>query len=871
MKKVAGLLLLSCGFFVQAQTIVSWTEENGTLGLGYPVPIPVNTMDAFDGFRSYEGLFAKHQSMALNNPNITGHIVGQTHFNRDIWSYVLSDENNLTKYGVKEGAMLINGNIHAREWQSPEVLTGIIELLDENSQDLSLHQFLLENTTIVALPVNNVDGLLQTQRFPDQNWLNVLGDNRPRDGRMRRKNMLNVDENLSTQNDYLLGVDLNRNNNPFWATSNSSSPIMSELTYHGASAQSEPETRARLNAANLVDADQVRIYTDVHSFTMAHLSVQTNNQSRNILQARLLLDFTQHHRAFPASKNYVNDSSSGPGSGIGSTDEFFATVYEVPSWTLEIEPTFFGGGTDYGGFGRNIHDGFILPEAEITRVREQLAQSFMVVWYGQAGPPSITELKIVEKQTGAVVYDSGWDIQDNGVRQLLVDEIDSILPGEEYSLIVSFDKPMRIRDENGQTVHLQGQVTNPNVFPLNPNITANISGDFLDLDLSNGHWLNQKTADVFSYKYYKDDTYSVDFSIPVDVTIDEESRLSWSIDVADMILQKLDADPATVVTWADGQWQNYENSNGQLSISGGRDSSYSMPVAASSDHAFNPFIQPTGLYFDPLRNGEGFSYELLQNNLVWLQWFSYDDQGNQRWYSGLGEYHGNTIIVNNLSQASGGIFGAEFDPENITFETFGSVKIVFSGGEVIEPAIGVHQIARSAQVLFTDINGKKLRTDLQQISFVKGAINNLDFIFPTVVIEEPVGLITGSWYDPQRSGEGYIIEILEDERAILIWYSYDLTGQHMWLIDSTGIISTDGNDITLDFDNVQVTNGGIFGESFNPDEVNTLPWGTLHFELNCHGSGIVSYSSTIEGFGSGQYNISKLTNPLLRNFVCDVE
>ena len=40
----------------------------------------------------------------------------------------------------------------------------------------------------------------------------------PRDGRMRRKNMLGPDENLLTLDDHLLGVDLNRNNPPYWAS-----------------------------------------------------------------------------------------------------------------------------------------------------------------------------------------------------------------------------------------------------------------------------------------------------------------------------------------------------------------------------------------------------------------------------------------------------------------------------------------------------------------------------------------------------------------------------------------------------------------------------------------------------------------------------
>lgn len=862
MKNIICIIILLSSHHISAQNLVPWTEENGTLGLGYPVPMPVNTPEPFDGFRTYDGLFAKHQSMALNNPSITAHVVGKTHHNRDIWAYVLSDQDNKTKYGVKEGAMLVNGGIHAREWQSPEVLTGILETLHENAEDQSLHQYLLENTTIVTVPVNNVDGFLQTQRYPSQNWLN---QGQPRDGRMRRKNMLNVDEDLLTVADHLLGVDLNRNNAPFWSTSNSSSPDVTSIVHHGAFVHSEPETQARLNAAALIDRDQLRVYTDVHSFTTVHFSVRTDNGSTNILQSRLLQDFTTHHRAFPAAKNYIEQPDVA-GFGIGTTTEYFATEYEVPSWTLEIEPSN-AAGVEYGGFGNNGHDGFILPESEISRVREQLAETFMVTWYGQAGPPSVTSFVIIDKSTEAVIYDASWDIHNEDTRDLYSNQVEKLLPGSEYSLVIGFDKPMRVRNGDNEIVHLQGQVTNPVIFPLNPVIEANFDGATIDLNMSNGRWLNEKTASALSYQYYKDDTFTIDFTVPEDLEITEQAQLNWSVSAADMILQKLDADPSTVVTWADGTWANYENNSGLASITGGIDRSYSTELGQSRMHQFAPLVQSTGLYFDPERNGEGFSYELLDNNQVWLQWFTYDEQGQQRWLSGLGQYKGNVIVVDKLTQANGGVFGADFDADNIVFEDFGTIRIVFSGGDLRDEAIGIHEIDRTARVLFTDTDGKKLRTNLRRLSYVKGALND-DIVDTGDPINEADGLLTGSWYDPMRSGEGYIVEILTDGRAVLVWYTYDVDGNLMWLLDSNGTISQSDNEITLAFDNVVTTNGGMFGADFDPNNVNIIPWGTVQMQLNCSGNGVINYESSDNDFGTGQYTISRLTSPLLLNYTC---
>jgi hypothetical protein len=626
---ITGMLL--CSGLTVAQSIVPWTEQNGTLGLGYPVPIPVNTPEPFDGFRTYEGLFSKHQSMAMTNHLITGHVVGQTHYQRDIWAYVLSDADNTTRYGVKEGAMMANGGIHAREWQSPETLTQIITDFHENSDDASFYQYLLENATIITIPVNNVDGFLQTQRYPTENWYS--NNQGPRDGRMRRKNLLDTDEDLFTQGDHLNGVDLNRNNNPYWASSGSSSGNPQSIVYHGPLVQSEPETQARLNAAELIDADQLRIYTDVHSFSMVHFANRSFNTNLNTLQSRVLSDFTRHHQAYPAGKNYVDRSGfTTPGFGIGTTDEYFQLNYQIPSWTLEIEPSgtlnpdahpnLPGVGADYGGFANNGHDGFILPESEIKRVREQLAKSFMVIWYGQAGPPSISQLRIINLANNNIVYDAEWDITESGDRQLHQQYFDEITSGKDYALLLRFDKPMRWRDDDGNIAQLQGQLT-----PVTPVIRALHDDDDIELNLSNGRWVNTRDTGWESYGFYQDDTYVTEFNIDPAINAADDAQLTWEIITADMVGQNLDANPQSAVTWAGGQWQNYEDSDGAPSINGGFDTTISVLVSNQADD-FAPAFGGTALYYDPARDGEGFNIEAINNNQGFLlQWFTYDDQG----------------------------------------------------------------------------------------------------------------------------------------------------------------------------------------------------------------------------------------------------
>ncbi len=141
------LLLVATATGGAVVRIITWTEQPGsfdTLALGYPVPIPVETTQPFDGFRTYDALFARHQDLALSDDKISGEVVGTTAAGREIWAYLLSDADGLTLEGHAEPAMMINGGMHAREWQSPEVTTGMIERFAEFSDDRHLYQYLME-------------------------------------------------------------------------------------------------------------------------------------------------------------------------------------------------------------------------------------------------------------------------------------------------------------------------------------------------------------------------------------------------------------------------------------------------------------------------------------------------------------------------------------------------------------------------------------------------------------------------------------------------------------------------------------------------------------------------------------------------------
>ncbi|WP_251358976.1 M14 family zinc carboxypeptidase [Kangiella sp. TOML190] len=590
-----SLLALSTALlpFAASSEVLTYTEStnsNTEMAIGYPVPIPVDSMMAINGFRSYDSLKAHHQGLALLHPEMSSIKVGDTANGREILAYQFGDTNNTDADGLTEPAFLVNGTIHAREWQSPEVVTELIEQLMERKADQGMVQYLLENTNIVILPVLNIDGFLQTQRNP-VNVTNSPGTNanssandkfaQPRDGRMRRKNMPNVDEVLATENDRLNGVDLNRNSKHFFGVQPGNSDPLS-LLYGGTNPFSEPETQALLEAAKLAPESRLRFYQDTHSFSRVLFVPQPNNSRLNAITQNIATRFQNTTISQGANYFPVIDQV---GSGIATTADYFAYEYFIPTWTLEIEPPqgFQGepnGGAFYGGTGAS-HSGFIAPDSAIARIRDQLAPAQLLMFYHQAGPAYVKSVRIAD-ENDQLVYAADW--QTNGNSRSLSVSTDQVLSGgQQYRLWVQFSKPMRWRS-GGNIVQYPGQsVTLAPTISLTG--TANGSSFNRAIATSNNDWQNQAGGELQGFATYLDDAILVNFTVPSNVNVSSASgntNFDLNLNVQDFAGLSLDANPASPVDWANGAWTGYQNTNGASGDIGGTDASYSIKVANSS-------------------------------------------------------------------------------------------------------------------------------------------------------------------------------------------------------------------------------------------------------------------------------------------------
>ncbi len=861
MKRLLVTITLLTSTAASAQVLTEWVEARvpdvtNVIALGYPVPIPVDTPLPFDGFRTYAGLHMRHQDLAASTDNVHPEAIGTTFAGRTIWAYRLGDADRLTIDGLPEPATLTNGGTHAREWQTPEVVTGILELFALHDNDHHFYDYLRDNVNMIVIPSLNIDGFMQTQRTPALNYLGTdprFPNDWPRDGRMRRKNMRDTDEDLLTTLDHLNGVDLNRNNQPYWATNpDRSSADPDSLVYHGIGIQSESETQALDVAAGLGPIDRLRLYTDVHSFSQVHFWVTTGNDRLARQTEEVLKTFTNHHLAFPEGKWYAfaGRFAVPKNEGIGTTDEYFTAVYQVPSWTLEVEPSggqsfhdpLPGGGADYGGVSENGHDGFILPDSQIRRVREELAQSFAAAYYRQAGPPVIQSLRMIDTETGAVVYEAAWDIVDQQTRKLYTNQFRPIQISHSYDLWLSFNKPMRWR-KDGVVVPFPGQPASEMTFDASVLVNAAT----LNTNIEGSAWLDKPGGAPDGYVNYQDDALKITFRFPDDThnrdLIAGGVEGTLRLRVADMTGMRIDANPGTIADWQDGHWIRYEGTGGDETDFGGFDTTLSLQI---TDQAVaEPFLIQPGIsssWYDPAHDGEGFLIQVLPNERAVMYWYTYDAEGAQDWFFAPGEVRGNRLEFPTLYRASGGEFGPGFNPDKITLKNVGSASFVWSDCD-------------NGNMSYR-LGARQGRMELSRIVKLLG-VSCVDSPQPVLGAPAPPppaeALLSGSWYDPTHDGEGYNLEMLHDGRALVYWFSYDKQGNRRWFF---GVGAQRGGKLV--FDDMLTTSGGIFGPDFDPASVQIKSWGTLELALECK-TGTATYTSNEDGFGSGVLNIVRFT------------
>jgi len=217
----------------------------------------------------------------------------------------------------------------------------------------------------------------------------------------------------------------------------------------------------------------------------------------------------------------------------------------------------------------------------------------------------------------------------------------------------------------------------------------------------------------------------------------------------------------------------------------------------------------SGAWYDPSHNGEGFFLQVLSETEAVVFWFSYDKNGNQFWMFGIGNIEGSKITFPALESPNGGKFGPGFDPQDVEYPVWGSLEFDFSTCNSAtanysgppEFGTGVLNLTRLTTLWGFDCQGNDSNPPSTGNGFLSGGFS-------------------GSWFDISHNGEGFVVEVLNETTAVVIWFTYDTEGNPAWILGSGEI---DGATIIVN--EFQTTSGGVFGPGFNPDDVEYKLWG----------------------------------------------
>lgn len=112
--------------------------------------------------------------------------------------------------------------------------------------------------------------------------------------------------------------------------------------------------------------------------------------------------------------------------------------------------------------------------------------------------------------------------------------------------------------------------------------------------------------------------------------------------------------------------------------------------------------------------------------------------------------------------------------------------------------------------------------------------------------------ISGAWYNPEQSGHGLSVEILDDDRALAFWYVYDPQGNplHLYLdgrIEGRRIEAT-----------AYAPRGMRFG-SFRKADLRMPIWGEVSLEFISCDQALLQWTSNWAGYGTGSSPVRRLT------------
>ena len=276
-------------------------------------------------------------------------------------------------------------------------------------------------------------------------------------------------------------------------------------------------------------------------------------------------------------------------------------------------------------------------------------------------------------------------------------------------------------------------------------------------------------------------------------------------------------------------------------------------VAQWSGNAASVNLDQVGLsgsWYNPATSGQGVLMQVAPDfygagrGLLFGGWFTFDVSaaGGTRWYSVQGEVDSSrTSATMPIYISEGGNFAA---PPNVGVASVGQVTFSFS--DCTHGALAYS---------FSDGSGRSGSIPLTRLGANVGCLPG------GAASPPPSYLLTGAWYDPATSGQGFLFDINPVQQSLFgAWYTYAPNGaqvggaasQRWYSLQAdfhAGVGSVDGIGI-------YATSGGAFNA---PGTVTTTQVGTASIDFpNC------SAATLTYAFTGGENNGRHGTIPLVR-------
>jgi hypothetical protein len=274
-----------------------------------------------------------------------------------------------------------------------------------------------------------------------------------------------------------------------------------------------------------------------------------------------------------------------------------------------------------------------------------------------------------------------------------------------------------------------------------------------------------------------------------------------------------------------------------------------LSEASKTNVAYSPGPGLSGTWFDTSRSGEGLVLQMLPDGSWVAVWFTYPaegEAGEQAWLLGTSSVTDmDTIKFSSVVRPLGARFGAAFNPGDVNRAAWGSFEIQVQD-------CGNATLRYSGPAAYG--SGERTLTRFSEIDEIR-CTGERKLLANGSRSLEGLRSLSGTWFVPTRSGEGWLLEEFPDGRIGVYWFTFDEAGQQRWI---AGVGRRQGNRLQLE--QPFLTRGARFGEAFDSADVVQEPFGSIALEFNGCRSLALEYDGVLDQYGAARRDTVQLTS-----------